>query len=85
MRAALVGFVAVLTLTGCDTTVDRAPVTVTQTVEAEPEPTVSRPAGDPELCETIRMLRDTNKRLYDDGYADDYSAEYDQQLRAAGC
>lgn len=76
-----------LALTGCDRTTDAARETVTETVTRQvvaPQP-APEPLFDKQQCDSFIAMRDANKRLARDGYADDYSAEYDQHLRAGGC
>lgn len=74
-------------LSACDGDRDPAVVTVTETVTHPATP--ARPAApapaDPELCKQIEAQRDVNARLHSDGYADDYTAEYDKLLDANNC
>lgn len=41
--------------------------------------------ADPEACRQIEAQKAVNARLHKDGYAEDYSDEYDQLADAAGC
>lgn len=75
--------VAVVMLSGCDQRAEPAVVTVTKTVA--PRQADREPILDESACEQIRVMRDTNRKLAEDGYAEDYTAQYDQQLRAGGC
>jgi hypothetical protein len=79
MRPAVAVVFALLALAGCGPDEQVAPVrTVTVT---QPAPAI---AEDP-ACEGIRAQKAVNARLHADGYADDYSAEYDALLRAQNC
>lgn len=81
-RGIAVGLAA-LSLTACDQTAGDTAATVTKTVVREAE----QPARqvDEEMCAQIDSQRAINARLHRDGYADDYSAEYDRLERNAGC
>lgn len=74
----------VMMLSGCDQQAEPAVVTVTKTV-APPRQADQEPLLDERTCEQIRVMRDTNRKLAQDGYAEDYTAQFDRQLRAGGC
>ena len=41
--------------------------------------------GSGDMCEEIAAQRKVNERLHADGYADDYSEEWDAMANAQGC
>lgn len=74
---------AALLLAGCDQpmAVESQPVIEQAPARVAPAPRVV----DQEMCDNIEAQRSINARLHKDGYADDYSAEYDKLARAQGC
>lgn|GEM_PF-4261552 len=84
--ALAVVLVSTMSVSACAQSAGTEPAPVaTVTVTVGPQPDSNVGAFDKEACDTIQLMYDVNKRLYNDGYQDSYLSEYRSFIRFYNC